>query len=46
MSEYWISESTYNLLRENLAFILVGILLLLFAISCSCLFGGSKENER
>jgi len=44
MSEYWISESFYNWLRENLKFVLVGIVILLLVISC-CIMGASKEAE-
>jgi len=47
MSEYWISESGYNWLRENFKFIIVGLLLLLFAIGCyySCIAGASMATE-
>ena len=39
MSEYWITESGYNWLRENLKFIVVGIMLLLFVFVCCCIAG-------
>jgi len=47
MSEYFYLEQWYRWLRENLQFILMGILLLLFVIGycCSCYIAGANANE-